>query len=184
MTYASCQGLTLHNRVRHATSRCATCTWAPQGRRAPSCWRQPSRTGSTAPPGSSMRRRTSKSTPHCLPISHTCRGAGRVPEEAALQVNLALDVLALGAHLDGALELALKLGAGGPRKGLQSPGPAARRPRAQRRRPGTRSAGGRGRWPARCAAAHHVHADQQSVSLARLRLKDEGGQFVEDDHVQ
>ena len=44
--------------------------------------------------------------------------AGRVPEEAELQVNLALDVLALGAHLDGALQLALKLGAGGPRKGL------------------------------------------------------------------
>ena len=41
-----------------------------------------------------------------------------VPEEAALQVHLALHVLALGAHLDGALQLALKLGAGGPRKGL------------------------------------------------------------------
>ena len=27
-------------------------------------------------------------------------------------------MLALGAHLDGALQLALKLGAGGPRKGL------------------------------------------------------------------
>ena len=56
-----------------------------------------------------------KSTPHCLPISHTCRAstsarplrranrraqhavAGRVPEEAALQVHLALHVLALGA---------------------------------------------------------------------------------------
>ena len=44
--------------------------------------------------------------------------AGRVPEEAALQVHLALHALALGAHLDGALQLALKLGAGGPRKGL------------------------------------------------------------------
>ena len=68
-----------------------------------------------------MRWRTSKSTPHCLPISHTPRGAARgcrVPQEAALQVNLALDVLALGAHLDGALRLARKLGAGGPRKGL------------------------------------------------------------------
>ena len=83
-----------------------------------------------------MRWRASKSTPHCLPISHTCRAstsarplrransagrgtvAGRVPEEAALQVHLALHVLALGAHLDGALQLALKLGAGGPRKGL------------------------------------------------------------------
>ena len=83
-----------------------------------------------------MRWRTSKSTPHCLPISHTCRAstsappaarelrgarhavAGGNPEEAALQVDLALDVLALGAHLDGALQLALKLGAGGPRKGL------------------------------------------------------------------
>ena len=43
---------------------------------------------------------------------------GRVPEEAALQVHLALHVLALGAHLDGALQLALKLGAGGPQKGL------------------------------------------------------------------
>ena len=81
-----------------------------------------------------MRWRTSKSTPHCLAISHTCRAstsalrprtprgahtvAGAVPEEAALQVHLALHVLALGAHLDGALQLALKLGAGGPRKGL------------------------------------------------------------------
>ena len=44
--------------------------------------------------------------------------AGGVPEEAALQVHLALHVLALGAHLDGALQLALKLRAGGPRKGL------------------------------------------------------------------
>ena len=38
VTYASCQGLTLHNRVRldleSATSRCATCTWAPRGPRA------------------------------------------------------------------------------------------------------------------------------------------------------
>ena len=69
-----------------------------------------------------MRWRTSKSTPHCLAISHTCRastsarpcgartargaarGAGRVPEEAALQVPLALHVLALGAHPDGALQ--------------------------------------------------------------------------------
>ena len=75
-----------------------------------------------------MRWRTSKSTPHCLAISHTCRAstsarplrransarhavAGGVPEEAALQVHLALHVLALGAHLDGALQLALKLGA-------------------------------------------------------------------------
>ena len=33
-----------------ATSRCATCTWAPHGPQAPSCWRRP-RTGSTAPPG-------------------------------------------------------------------------------------------------------------------------------------
>ena len=50
VTYASCQGLTLHNRVRSpATSRCATCTWAPRGPQAPSCWRP--RTGSTAPPG-------------------------------------------------------------------------------------------------------------------------------------
>ena len=81
-----------------------------------------------------MRWRTSKSTPHCLAISHTCRAstsarplrransadavAGGVPEEAALQVHLALHVLALGAHLDGALQLALKLGAGDPRKGL------------------------------------------------------------------
>ena len=81
-----------------------------------------------------MRWRTSKSTPHCLAISHTCRAstsarplrhansadtvAGGVPEEAALQVHLALHVLALGAHLDSALQLALKLRAGGPRKGL------------------------------------------------------------------
>ena len=35
----------------------------------------------------------------------------------------------------------------------QSPGPAARRPRAQRRPPGTGWAGGRGRWPARCACS-------------------------------
>ena len=37
VAYASCQGLTLHNRVRldrsPATSRCATCTWAPHGLR-------------------------------------------------------------------------------------------------------------------------------------------------------
>ena len=57
------------------------------------------------------------------PAARELRGArhavaGRVPEEAALQVHLALHVLALGAHLDGALQLALKLGAGGPRKGL------------------------------------------------------------------
>ena len=49
----------------------------------------------------------------------------------------------------------------------QSPGPAARRPRAQRRPPGTGWAG-KGRWPARCA-------DVQSVLLARLRLKNRGG---------
>ena len=76
-----------------------------------------------------MRWRTSKSTTACPSATRagppcgarTPRGdavAGRVPEEAALQVNLALDVLAPGAHLDGALQLALKLGAGGPRKGL------------------------------------------------------------------
>ena len=83
-----------------------------------------------------MRWRTSKSTPHCLAISHTCRASTsarplrransavrgtRLPAEsqkAALQVHLALHVLALGAHLDGALQLALKLGAGDPRKGL------------------------------------------------------------------
>ena len=45
------------------------------------------------------------------------RGCRRGPEEAALQVHLALHTLALGAHLDGALQLALKL-AGGPWKGL------------------------------------------------------------------
>ena len=55
------------------------------------------------------------------PAARKLRGArhavaGGVPEEAALQVHLALHVLALGAHLDGALQLALKLGAGGPRK--------------------------------------------------------------------
>ena len=59
----------------------------------------------------------------CGPAARKLRGArravaGGVPEEAALQVHLALHVLALGAHLDGALQLALKLGAGGPRKGL------------------------------------------------------------------
>ena len=57
------------------------------------------------------------------PAAHELRGArhavaGGVPEEAALQVHLALHVLALGAYLDGALQLALKLGAGDPRKGL------------------------------------------------------------------
>ena len=41
------------------------------------------------------------------------------------------------------------------------PGPAARRPRAQRRPPGTG-------W---ARAAHHVHADVQRVLLARLRLR-------------
>ena len=42
----------LRNRVRLdlETSR-ATCTWAPHGPRAPSCWRRPSRTGSTAVQG-------------------------------------------------------------------------------------------------------------------------------------
>ena len=40
------------------------------------------------------------------------------PEEAALQVHLALHVLALRAHLDGALQLALKLGGAAPGKGF------------------------------------------------------------------
>ena len=55
VTYASCQGSPSTTASAwtwsRATSRCATCTWAPQGRRAPSCWRRPNRTGSTAPPG-------------------------------------------------------------------------------------------------------------------------------------
>ena len=37
------------------------------------------------------------------------RLAGRVPEEAPVQVDLALDVLALGTRLDRALQLALQL---------------------------------------------------------------------------
>ena len=84
--------------------------------------RQPSQTGSTA--GSSMRWRTSKSPAHqphapglhkrTAPATRELCGARRRPGP---KVNLALDVLALGAHLDGALQLALKLGAGG-RKGL------------------------------------------------------------------
>ena len=123
VTYASCQGLTLHNRVCLDLESChLTLRRRLMGHKL-----------RAAGGGSSVRWRTSKSTPHCLPISHTCRAstsartlrransAGRVPagpEEAALQVHLALHVLALGAHLDGALQLALKLGAGGPRKGL------------------------------------------------------------------
>ena len=53
VTYASCQGLTLHNRVRLDLESCHLTlrhrTWAPRGPRAPSCWKP--RTGSTAPPG-------------------------------------------------------------------------------------------------------------------------------------
>ena len=72
VTYASCQGLTLHNRVRLDLESCHLTLrhlYVPQ---APSCWRP--RTGSTAPPGA-PRWRTSKSTPPCLAISHTCRAS-------------------------------------------------------------------------------------------------------------
>ena len=63
VTYASCQGLTLD---------LESCTWAPRGPRA-------------ASRGSSMRWRTSKSTPHCLAISHTRRASSgaRTPRGAA-----------------------------------------------------------------------------------------------------
>ena len=51
VTYASCQGLTLHNRVRLDLESChLTLRHLSHGPRAPSCWRRP-RTGSTAPPG-------------------------------------------------------------------------------------------------------------------------------------
>ena len=53
VTYASCQGLTLHNRVR------LDLEWAPHGPRAPSCLLG----GSTAPPGAQKRQR-SKSILH------------------------------------------------------------------------------------------------------------------------
>ena len=53
VTYASCQGLTLHNRVRLDLESCHLTLRhlyvGPCGPRAPSCWRP--RTGSTAPPG-------------------------------------------------------------------------------------------------------------------------------------
>ena len=63
---------------------------------------------------------TSKRTPNWRPIPPAAselqglrRGlAVRVPVDAALQVDLRLDVLALGAHLDGALELHFQLRAG------------------------------------------------------------------------
>ena len=51
VTYASCQGLTLHNRVRLDLESChLTLRHLSRGPRAPSSWRRP-RTGSTAPPG-------------------------------------------------------------------------------------------------------------------------------------
>ena len=60
---------------------------------------------------SRVRRRTLKSTPN-RPISQTCRGlAVQVPADA-VQVDLRLDALALGAHLDGALKLRFQLRAG------------------------------------------------------------------------
>ena len=64
------------------------------------------------------RASTSARAPAARTPRNAARGCRRVPEEAALPVHLALHVLALGADLDGALQLALKLGAGGPRKGL------------------------------------------------------------------
>ena len=56
----------------------------------------------------------------------------------------------------------------------QSPGPAARRPRAVRRAQDGQGEGGVGQSVA--PAAHHVHADVQSVSIARL-LKDKRRQL-------
>ena len=50
-----------------------------------------------------MRWRTSKSTPHCLAISHTCRASTARKLRGARHA---------------ALQLALKLGAGGPGKGF------------------------------------------------------------------
>ena len=54
VTYASCQGLTLHNRVRLDLESCHLTLLhlyvGASRARAPSCWRRPSRTGSTAPP--------------------------------------------------------------------------------------------------------------------------------------
>ena len=49
--------------------------------------------------------------------------------------------------------------------------PRSGRPRAQRRPPGTGWAGGRGRWPVRCACSAPRHADVQSVLLARCASK-------------
>ena len=111
----------------------ATCTWAPQGPRAPSCWRP--RDGQRgASRGSSIRWCTSKSTPYCLAVSHTCRastsarplqransvgrGCRRGSRRGSAPSPSCASRAVLGAHLDGALQLALKLGAGGPRKGL------------------------------------------------------------------
>ena len=56
VTYASCQGLTLHNRVRLNLESCHLTLRHLYSR------------------GSSMRRRTSKSTPHCLPGPPQARG--------------------------------------------------------------------------------------------------------------
>ena len=110
MTYASCQAHPPSTACLESCHLTLRCTWAPHGPRAPN--------------GSNIRWRTSKSTPHCLPISHTCRastsarplrhtnsvGAARGcrPGPRRGSAPSPLHVLALGAHLDGALQLALK----------------------------------------------------------------------------
>ena len=124
VTYASCQGLTLHNRVRldlescHLTLRhlyvgasratSSELLLAHLEEHAPLSGHQPHVPG--------LHKRAAPAARELRGARHAV--AGGVPEEAALQVHLALHVLALGAHLDGALQLALKLGAGDPRKGL------------------------------------------------------------------
>ena len=142
VTYASCQGLTLHNRVRldlescHLTlrhlyvgaSQATSSELRAAGgleraaRRLQGLQREVAHLEEHAPlPGHQphvpgLHKRAAPAARELRGARHAV--AGGVPEEAALQVHLALHVLALGAHLDGALQLALKLGAGDPRKGL------------------------------------------------------------------
>ena len=124
VTYASCQGLTLHNRVRLDLESChLTLRHLYVGAsRATGLQHEVAHLEEHAPlPGHQphvpgLHKRAAPAARELRGARHAV--AGGVPEEAALQVHLALHVLALGAHLDGALQLALKLGAGGPRKGL------------------------------------------------------------------
>ena len=115
------------NRVRldlsSVTSRCATCTWAPCGPRAPSSAGGLEQHGASR--GSSIRWRTSKSTPlpghqpH-VPGLHKPRGpcGARTPRGGSAPSILHFTCLPLALTLTARLQPALKLGAGGPRKGL------------------------------------------------------------------